>query len=266
MDPSSDGSDPLSSKSIADNKEDCESNPTTTQLQPNGMRELLIYPPGQGGISLKTGDYSCLATDNLTSFRRPTSPDKGVKETVAQKGHARVQNWTKNRESTSVCGAGDDDSERDEAEGEVIELPSKDCDYDKCSFNAPNNSQSNASGSSTGAKNTASQQPIKQSLILIFDSLAGASRSRVVDTLRGYLSCECKVKLAEIPAPTFNKDNMPGHCVNVPQQNNFTDCGLYLLQYVEQFANDPLRDYRIPINQLANWFDTITLMTKVNHI
>lgn len=33
----------------------------------------------------------------------------------------------------------------------------------------------------------------------------------------------------------FNKDNIKGSCPKIPQQNNFTDCGLYLLQYVEQF-------------------------------
>uniref|UniRef100_A0A1A9Z8V3 Ubiquitin-like protease family profile domain-containing protein n=1 Tax=Glossina pallidipes TaxID=7398 RepID=A0A1A9Z8V3_GLOPL len=360
-----------SDRKFADSKQNCESNPTTTQLQPNDIRQLLIYPPGKGGISINTEDYLCLATDQylndiiidfylkwlhdnvipktekdrtfifstffyerLTTFTRHTNPDKDVKQTAAQKRHARVQNWTKNvnlfekdfiiipineqshwflaiicfpglkgpvtfdthipvelqpikktkgkkvslqignttitplskRESASVladvCGVGDDDSERDEAEGDDSDLASEDSDYDNCSSNAPNNSQSNASGSSTGANNTASQQPIKQPLILIFDSLAGASRSRVVATLRDYLSCEYKVKLPEIPAHTFNKDNMPGHCVKVPQQNNFTDCGLYLLQYVEQFFNDPIRDYRIPIKQLANWFDTITVTRK----
>lgn len=55
---------------------------------------------------------------------------------------------------------------------------------------------------------------------------------------------------------------MPGNCVKVPQQNNFTDCGLYLLQYVEQFFADPVRDYTIPIKQLVNWFDTIVVTRK----
>lgn len=69
--------------------------------------------------------------------------------------------------------------------------------------------------------------------ILIFDSLAGASRSRVVATLRDYLTCEYQAKVS--PAKVFNKDNIKGSCPKIPQQNNFTDCGLYLLQYVEQF-------------------------------
>ena len=54
-------------------------------------------------------------------------------------------------------------------------------------------------------------------------------------TLRDYLTCEYRVKMPDKPAKQFNKLNMPGHCVKVPQQNNYTDCGLYLLQYVEHF-------------------------------
>lgn len=69
--------------------------------------------------------------------------------------------------------------------------------------------------------------------ILIFDSLLGASRSRVVATLRDYLTCEYKAKLKT--GRIYNKDNIKGACPKVPQQTNFTDCGLYLLQYVEQF-------------------------------
>lgn len=71
--------------------------------------------------------------------------------------------------------------------------------------------------------------------ILIFDSLAGSSRSRVVATLRDYLTCEYKAKMGV--EKIFTKDVIKGACPKVPQQTNFTDCGLYLLQYVEEFFN-----------------------------
>lgn len=71
--------------------------------------------------------------------------------------------------------------------------------------------------------------------ILLFDSLVGANRNRVVATLRDYLTCEYRVKIRESTNHTFNKTNIPGNSVKVPQQTNFTDCGLYVLQYVEQF-------------------------------
>jgi sentrin-specific protease 7 len=48
--------------------------------------------------------------------------------------------------------------------------------------------------------------------------------------------------------------------VKVPIQNNYTDCGLFLLQYVEQFFKDPIKDFRIPIKSLNKWFhqDVVT--------
>ncbi|XP_065361584.1 uncharacterized protein velo isoform X3 [Calliphora vicina] len=361
-----------SDKKIANNKNNSENIPTTTQLQPNEIRQLLIYPPGKGGISINTEDYMCLATDQylndiiidfylkwvhdnvipeaqkerthifstffykrLTTLTRHTHHDKdGGKLTPAQKRHARVQNWTKNvnlfekdfivipineqshwflaiicfprlkgpvtfdtntpvelqpikktkgkkvslqignttitplskRDSANVlseiCAVGDDDSERDEAEGDDSDLASEDSDFDNTSSSTTLNSSQPATPIVTGTPNTSAHQPIKQPLILIFDSLAGASRSRVVATLRDYLTCEYKIKMTGAPLHTFNKDNMPGHCVKVPQQNNFTDCGLYLLQYVEQFFKDPIRDYRVPIKQLAQWFDTLTVTRK----
>lgn len=53
---------------------------------------------------------------------------------------------------------------------------------------------------------------------------------------------------------------MAGNLVKVPQQNNFTDCGLFLLQYVEQFFKTPIPDFRVPIKSLNNWFhqDVVT--------
>lgn len=95
---------------------------------------MLIYPPGKGGISINTEDYLCLATDQYlndiiidfylkwvhnnvvpeaqcerafifstffykrltTLTRHHHNLDKDVKQTAAQKRHARVQNWTKN--------------------------------------------------------------------------------------------------------------------------------------------------------------------------
>lgn len=171
-----------------------------------------------------------------------------------------------------ICAVGDDDSERDEAEGDESDLASDESDNDSSNAASASNTAANAvlqdtptTSSSTTTNNSSTplqQQPIKQPLVLIFDSLAGASRNRVVATLRDYLTCEYKVKMPEAAAHIFNKDNMPGNCVKVPQQNNFTDCGLFLLQYVEQFFKDPIRDYRVPIKQLTNWFDNLTVTRK----
>lgn len=144
-----------------------------------------------------------------------------------------------------------EDSERDEAEGDDSEMASEDSDTE----NPPQ----------------PQEQRVKQPMILIFDSLAGASRNRVVATLRDYLTCEYLMKekqAGRVPASTtvFTKDNMQGYCVKCPQQNNFTDCGLFLLQYVEHFFKDPILNYKVPIKQLVNWFENIVVTRKREEI
>lgn len=151
----------------------------------------------------------------------------------------------------------EDDSERDEAEGDDSEMASDDSDTDTNSSTPQIQPQPQPQ----------QEQRMKQPIILIFDSLAGASRNRVVATLRDYLSCEfiAKEKQAgRVPTTNtiFTKDNMQGHCVKCPQQNNFTDCGLFLLQYVEHFFKEPIVNYKAPIKQLVNWFENIVVTRK----
>ncbi|KFV07918.1 Sentrin-specific protease 6, partial [Pterocles gutturalis] len=73
----------------------------------------------------------------------------------------------------------------------------------------------------------------KQPCILLMDSLRGPSRSNVVKTLREYLEVEWEVRKGN--KRSFSKDVMKGSNPKVPQQNNFSDCGVYVLQYVESF-------------------------------
>ena len=62
------------------------------------------------------------------------------------------------------------------------------------------------------------------------------SRAKVAATLREYLACEYKAKMAHLGRERiFNKETFRGCCPKVPQQPNFSDCGLYLLQYIEAF-------------------------------
>lgn len=48
-----------------------------------------------------------------------------------------------------------------------------------------------------------------------------------------YLEVEWEVKKGS--KRSFSKDVMRGSNPKVPQQNNFSDCGVYILQYVESF-------------------------------
>ncbi|KAA8582946.1 hypothetical protein FQN60_015492 [Etheostoma spectabile] len=69
----------------------------------------------------------------------------------------------------------------------------------------------------------------KQPCILIMDSLRGPARSTVVKTLREYLEVEWEVRKGT--QRSFGKDVMKGSSPRVPQQDNFSDCGVYILQY-----------------------------------
>ncbi|XP_054618549.1 sentrin-specific protease 6 [Dunckerocampus dactyliophorus] len=103
----------------------------------------------------------------------------------------------------------------------------------------------------------------KQPCILIMDSLRGPTRSTVVRTLREYLEVEWEVRKGS--HRTFGKDVMKGSSPRVPQQDNFSDCGVYILQYVESFFENPITSFHIPMN-LAEWFPQQRMKTKREEI
>ena len=106
---------------------------------------------------------------------------------------------------------------------------------------------------------------IKQPCILIFDSLQTKSRAKVAATLREYLKCEYKSKIGD-KERNFTVENLPGCCPKVPQQDNSSDCGVYLLQYIESFFENPLHTYELPyfeaIETPEQWFLTILVKRK----
>ncbi|NXP56401.1 SENP6 protease, partial [Heliornis fulica] len=103
----------------------------------------------------------------------------------------------------------------------------------------------------------------KQPCILLMDSLRGPSRSNVVKTLREYLEVEWEVRKGN--KRSFSKDLMKGSNPKVPQQNNFSDCGVYILQYVESFFENPIPSFELPMN-LTDWFPRPRMKTKREEI
>ncbi|TSL47581.1 Sentrin-specific protease 6 [Bagarius yarrelli] len=103
----------------------------------------------------------------------------------------------------------------------------------------------------------------KQPCILIMDSLRGPARSTVVKTLREYLEVEWEVKKGT--QRSFGKDLMKGSSPRVPQQDNFSDCGVYILQYVESFFENPVPSFHLPMN-LSDWFPQQRMKTKREEI
>ena len=93
--------------------------------------------------------------------------------------------------------------------------------------------------------------------IFIFDSLGLTSRGKsttVINKLRTYLQLEAQDKLGR----PSNKSACNGHVIKVPQQENYTDCGCFLLQFVEEFfknINKNIVDTIVEVNyDLSRWF------------
>ncbi|KAA0711328.1 Sentrin-specific protease 6 [Triplophysa tibetana] len=103
----------------------------------------------------------------------------------------------------------------------------------------------------------------KRPCILIMDSLACRSRSSVVQILQEYLQEEWRVKKG--CSQSFGKAVMDGWSPPVPQQDNYTDCGIYLLQYVEKFLKDPPKTL-YPSMDLNDWFSQKTVKKKRQQI
>ncbi|XP_025163785.1 uncharacterized protein LOC105182689 isoform X2 [Harpegnathos saltator] len=158
--------------------------------------------------------------------------------------------------TTITIDQADDGSERDEAEGDDEEMEIESDEEDE--IEQPE--QSIIQQIKVEPDISQQEETVKVPCILIFDSLAGASRARVVATLRDYLSCEYLAKLGE--EQTFSKDTIKGACPKIPQQSNFTDCGLYVLQYVESFFKNPIENYTLPIKILKTWFEEIVVTRK----
>jgi len=75
-----------------------------------------------------------------------------------------------------------------------------------------------------------------QPVILILDSL-GQTRSGAVRALKDWLSAEGKAKRGMEAVITEN--GYYPKCSQIPTQDNWSDCGVYLLGYAEKFFQDP---------------------------
>ncbi|XP_070191434.1 uncharacterized protein [Littorina saxatilis] len=96
---------------------------------------------------------------------------------------------------------------------------------------------------------------VKQPCILIMDSLMGPSRNSVIRILKEYLQVEWDLKKG---TPRNMIKSVRGGCPKVPQQTNYSDCGVFVLQYAETFFENPIASFSIPM-KLERWFP----LTKV---
>ncbi|XP_028837070.1 sentrin-specific protease 7b isoform X2 [Denticeps clupeoides] len=91
----------------------------------------------------------------------------------------------------------------------------------------------------------------KKPCILLLDSLKLSLHERIYQLLRDYLQVEWELRKGT--PRHFTADNMKGSHCKVPQQDNSSDCGLYLLQYVESFLQNPVVHFELPV-RLEHWF------------
>ncbi|KAM9020232.1 sentrin-specific protease 7 [Ara ararauna] len=107
------------------------------------------------------------------------------------------------------------------------------------------------------------RQICKRPCILILDSLKAASVQKTVQVLREYLEVEweAKRKMRRV----FSKSTMIDLYPRVPKQDNSSDCGIYLLQYVESFFENPIVNFEEPLH-LEKWFPRQLIRNKREEI
>ena len=140
------------------------------------------------------------------------------------------------------------------AESEPSSSPkysSSDCDdmYETSRLNTPTANQN---------------EDVKQPCIIIFDSLQTRSRARVAATIREYLELEYQSKM-EGKTRKFNVQTLPTNCPRVPQQDNSSDCGVYLLQYIESFFSNPFKNFSINNMEINEGSERLLLSVSVKH-
>ena len=111
----------------------------------------------------------------------------------------------------------------------------------------------NSKKKSRGPRNARDARDPLDPVIITFDSL-DLARSPTIRNLRQYLSEEAKSKKG-ISIDTTLIGGMRAR--SIPLQSNYSDCGLYLLAYVEKFVQDPdgfvSRLLRGEMDQRADW-------------
>ncbi|XP_004938323.2 sentrin-specific protease 7 isoform X3 [Gallus gallus] len=152
--------------------------------------------------------------------------------------------------------------------GSVLAYPEEEMDANRILFSkGGNESAASASGLDSGISkislNNSKRQVCKRPCILILDSLKAGSVQKTVQVLREYLEVEWEVKRKT--RREFSKSTMIDFYPRVPKQDNSSDCGVYLLQYVESFFQNPIVDFEQPVH-LEKWFPRQVIRSKREEI
>merc|ERR1719300_872653 len=105
-------------------------------------------------------------------------------------------------------------------------------------------------------------------LFLVLDSLGG-NKSAAVTNIRKYLKVEWSQKMNEFDEVDFSSEQMKTVRPKKPEQENFSDCGIFLLHYVEKiFLSLPHFFWRSSLERATgvNWFSAEEISKKRGEI
>jgi len=103
--------------------------------------------------------------------------------------------------------------------------------------------------------------------MIVLDSMGG-NKTAAVSNIRHYLAAEWKAKMCgDEEEFEFSSKEMRTVRPAKPEQENYTDCGIYLLQYIEKMFTS-VAQYYWPgqIKDLTAWFTTQEVSTKRDEI
>ncbi|XP_023320677.1 sentrin-specific protease 6-like [Eurytemora carolleeae] len=95
--------------------------------------------------------------------------------------------------------------------------------------------------------------------LILLDSMGGY-KEKAVSIIRQCLSCEWKAKRGG--TETFSAREIKLMKPNKPEQDNFTDCGVFLLHYVEKIFCSVVQFDWSKLPDLTNWFPMEEILKK----
>ncbi|XP_030044771.1 sentrin-specific protease 6-like, partial [Microcaecilia unicolor] len=257
-----------------------QSSPAKSILKRTPFRRQLICVP-EANSAIENSDSPGLRRSPCTgkhNFNKTEedgweAEEVGMVESVIQKADLRTKDengmqsktriLTKPNDSLNSIRLSYSDEPTDAHKIEEDELIDFSEDQDSMEENSDDGGLADENFTSEAGKWHLKSTICKQPCILLMDSLRGPSRSNVVKTLREYLEIEWEVRKGS--KRSFSKEFMKGSNPRVPQQNNFSDCGVYVLQYVESFFEHPIPSFELPMN-LTDWFPQQRMKTKREEI
>lgn len=199
----------------------------------------IICNPGEllpSRQAVKAEDLAIIAVDGSG----PDSP-KTQNPKASRRSPSSISPLTHDISHVTIDSSDDKDNATN-VEGMILTEPSKEHTNlsDLCEPKADNSlTRPGSSKSSKGAKKRGPPPPRKYDprdpRIITLDSL-GSPHSSVVRSLKEYLMAEAEEKKGE---KMENPGQLGTTVKDIPMQDNFTDCGVYLLGYIKEFMQDP---------------------------